>query len=598
MKTKNFELSPEIPKKKKTLSPEAKAKRRQFKAKFNIDKERLNEKDIISIITEIESEINESIDPENFSKKLMSKLDINNNGYVKTNDLIEEIVNRNEALIQDEFYEFFKTINEILKSKSEDIIKKLRRLQSRNWIVNEKKNFIPLIQNIINTIAEKNIYELENQTIDITENEGKKFLLKYSKLEDSNRKEKDFISMRSSSKKYSSSHLNYVPKASNKKRRSTNLTNLISPSIVASMYDQMNKIDKCDFNIFEVDQILGKKTSIYIAIEILNKFPFVENNDVPSDILKNFTSQIVEHYDRVNAIYHNDLHAGDVMQTSYTIFIQGDLKKKMKLKDLDIFALLVGALCHDYKHPGTNNLFQINTKSKYALRYNDTSVLEMYHLAQTFKELQHEDYNIFKNFSPEEYRICRRRMIDGILATDMANHAKVLSTMKTYTESYNIVKGENFEKIFQENDKNKSLVKLFDKQQDMLNMIIHTADISNPGKPDKISGEWTKRVYGEFFIQGDMEKELNLPISTFCDRNTTNVNKAMIGFISFVVGPTIDTLTNLVPEVYDYTEYCRGNLKKHKIGAKNDDRKVEAEKKKKEIMEKKKKNKEENSKKE
>ena len=554
-------------KKKKTLSPEAKAKRRQFKAKFNIDKERLNEKDIISIITEIESEINESIDPENFSKKLMSKLDINNNGYVKTNDLIEEIVNRNEALIQDEFYEFFKIINEILKSKSEDIIKKLRRLQSRNWIVNEKKNFIPLIENIINTIAEKNIYELENQTIDITENEGKKFLLKYSKLEDSNRKEKDFISMRSSSKKYSNSHLNYVPKASNKKRRSTNLTNLISPSIVASMYDQMNKIDKCDFNIFEIDQILGKKTSIYIAIEILNKFPFVENNDVPSDILKNFTSQIVEHYDRVKAIYHNDLHAGDVMQTSYTIFIQGDLKKKMKLKDLDIFALLVGALCHDYKHPGTNNLFQINTKSKYALRYNDTSVLEMYHLAQSFKILQKDEYNIFINFSPEEYRICRRRMIDGILATDMANHQKILSAVKNKIESFNIKKGKNIEKIFEETN----MIKLYENQQCLLNMIIHTSDISNPGKPDKISGEWTKRVYDEFFVQGDMERKLGLEISNFCDRNNTNVNKAMIGFISFVVGPTLDTLTNLIPEVSDYSDYCKSNLRKHKIAAKKDD---------------------------
>ena len=274
------------------------------------------------------------------------------------------------------------------------------------------------------------------------------------------------------------------------------------------------------------------------------------------------------------------------MQTSYTIFNQGNLNVKMKLKQLDIFAMLVAALCHDYKHPGTNNLFHINTQSKYALRYNDTSVLEMYHIAQTFKELQHDDFNIYKNFSPEEYRICRRRMIDGVLATDMANHQKVLSSAKTLTETYNIKKGKNFQNVFNESENDKSIVKLFDKQQNMLNMIIHTADISNPGKPDKVSNEWTKRVYGEFFVQGDMEKKLNIPISNFCDRETTNINKAMIGFISFVVGPTIDTLTNLIPEVYDYTEYCRSNLRKHKIGAKNDDRKAAAEKKKKELKEK------------
>ena len=573
--------SPEATRKSsKLLSPEAKAKRRQFKTKFNIDKDLLSEKDIISIITSIESSKNGKLNVGELSKKLMNKLDKEKKGYVKTNDLIEEMVNRNEELIEDEFFDFFKKINEILQSKSEDIIIKLRKLQEKNWVI-EKQTYVPLIEYIINVVAEQNFYDIENQQIDIVKNEGEKFLLKYSQMEDIKRKESDFISMRKTSSKYASKSPFSPSSSPNKKRRSTNLSSLISPSILASMYDQMSKIDKCDFNIFEVDQLLEKKTVIYIANEILSRFSFVENGNIPSDIFKNFITQIVEHYDRKNAIYHNDLHAGDVMQTTFTIFTQGNLKKKMRLTDLDIFAMLIGALCHDYKHPGTNNLFHINTQSKYAIRYNDTSVLEMYHLAQTFKELQHNELNIFVNFSPEEYRICRRRMIDSILSTDMANHVKVMTTMKTKAESYNIKKGKNFEKIFQESEDN-SLVKLFDTQQNMLNLIIHSADISNPGKPDKISGEWTKRVYDEFFMQGDMEKKLNLPISNFCDRNTTNINKAMIGFISFVVAPTIDTLTNLVPEVYDYSEYCKGNLRKHKIGAKNDDRKAEIEKKKKE----------------
>ena len=485
------------------------------------------------------------------------------------------MVSRNEELIEDEFFDFFKKINEILQSKSEDIIIKLRKLQEKNWVI-EKQTYVPLIEYIINVVAEQNFYDIENQQIDIVKNEGEKFLLKYSQMEDIKRKESDFISMRKTSSKYASKSPFSPSSSPNKKRRSTNLSSLISPSILASMYDQMSKIDKCDFNIFEVDQLLEKKTVIYIANEILSRFSFVENGNIPSDIFKNFLTQIVEHYDRKNAIYHNDLHAGDVMQTSFTIFTQGHLKKKMRLTDLDIFAMLIGALCHDYKHPGTNNLFHINTQSKYAIRYNDTSVLEMYHLAQTFKELQHDDFNIYKNFSPEEYRICRRRMIDGVLATDMANHQKILSAVKNKIESFNIKKGKNIEKIFEENN----MIKLYENQQCLLNMIIHTSDISNPGKPDKISAEWTKRVYDEFFIQGDMEKKLNLTVSNFCDRNTTNVNKAMIGFINFVVGPTIDTLTNLVPEVYDYTEYCRGNLRKHKIGAKNDERKERDKKKK------------------
>jgi hypothetical protein len=46
----------------------------------------------------------------------------------------------------------------------------------------------------------------------------------------------------------------------------------------------------------------------------------------------------------------------------------------------------------------------------------------------------------------------------------------------------------------------------------------------------------------------------------------------MIGFISFVVGPTINCLVNLVPEVIDYKHYCESNLRKHQRGAKQDDK--------------------------
>lgn len=205
--------------------------------------------------------------------------------------------------------------------------------------------------------------------------------------------------------------------------------------------------------------------------------------------------------------------------------------------------------------------------------YIDISVLENYHISQTFKVLSKNEFNIFKNFTPEEYRICRRRIIEGIIATDMANHQKVLTATKTKTELYNIVNGKNFEQLVTDEETSNNLVKLFDTQQCILNMILHTADISNPGKPSNISEQWTKKVYGEFFMQGDLEKQKGLPISNFCDRNTINVNKAMVGFITFVVAPTIDALVNIIPEVSDYSHYCKSNLRKHQLGAKKDERK-------------------------
>ncbi len=53
--------------------------------------------------------------------------------------------------------------------------------------------------------------------------------------------------------------------------------------------------------------------------------------------------------------YHNFTHAFDVAQTVYCYITQGKLQEM--LLDLDIFVLLVSALCHDLDHMGVNNAF-------------------------------------------------------------------------------------------------------------------------------------------------------------------------------------------------------------------------------------------------
>ena len=262
------------------------------------------------------------------------------------------------------------------------------------------------------------------------------------------------------------------------------------------------------------------------------------------------------------------------MQTIFTMFIKGKLQSKMLLSKLDTFVFLIAALCHDFKHTGQNNVFHINSKSKIAVRYNDFSVLENYHVAQTFKVLNRNECNIFKALSPEEFRICRKRMIRSILSTDMANHQTVLSNIKAKIATFNIIKGNNFELIFKTEENQNNLNTLFNTQQSILNMFMHSADISNSAKPDKISENWTKRVYDEFFVQGDLEKKLGLPVSNFCDRETTNINKAMIGFIDFVVLPTFELLSTLIYETSEYRDHCKANLKKYLNNVKKEERKA------------------------
>ena len=42
----------------------------------------------------------------------------------------------------------------------------------------------------------------------------------------------------------------------------------------------------------------------------------------------------------------------------------------VQLNDIDVFATLIAAMCHDYKHTGFTNNFEINSMSPIALTYN------------------------------------------------------------------------------------------------------------------------------------------------------------------------------------------------------------------------------------
>ena len=537
---------------------------------------------------------------ENFEKKYNNKQDISNKinleYFIKSlKNLFKKNLNE-ESYSKNNFISYVKQKNlfkphrdSIINTNCENILKVLQDIHDEAIAQNDMKSLLD-IKWIINTLNEENIYEIDtlivlNEKNNLNSNNENKnginYLIQYSKIEDIKNKTIDFKKVRSNTrtKTYSKKEtLNLIRQKSYKRTDSKEeKKEKLPPEISAKMLTIMTNIDTTDFDIFSLDELTEKKGSYIVGLEILNRIDLCKTGIIDINTLKNFLQIVVDSYSRENAIYHNDLHAADVMQTTYTMIVRGELVKKMKLEDLDKFAILVGAICHDLKHTGQNNMFHINSKSKIAIRYNDISVLENYHIANTFKILKNEKYNILKNFKPEEFRILRRRIIDGILATDMANHQKVIGEIKKKVDSYSITNGINFTNIFAVETS-----KLFDVQQSMLNMCLHTADISNPAKPEEISNKWTYRVYEEFFRQGELEKKLGLSVSLLCDRDTTNVNKAMIGFINFIVLPTIDLLVNCIPEVVQYSINIRNILKKHEKGYKEDMEKEEKEKKEKE----------------
>ena len=98
----------------------------------------------------------------------------------------------------------------------------------------------------------------------------------------------------------------------------------------------------------------------------------------------------------------------------------------MKLSDLDVAALLLSAIVHDFRHPGVTNGFLINSNNDLAIAYNDKSVLESYHISEAYKLiLKNEKCNLFKDLTLNERILMRKRMVGCVTATDKIGRAHV-----------------------------------------------------------------------------------------------------------------------------------------------------------------------------
>ena len=107
---------------------QAKSKKRKFIEKFNIQKELLNRDDIKSILNELNPGTEENIQKQ--SDIIFEKLDVNNLGFVKTDDLINSLISDYENKDADEeLVDFYKKLNKKKKKKSEEILYKLKKLQ-------------------------------------------------------------------------------------------------------------------------------------------------------------------------------------------------------------------------------------------------------------------------------------------------------------------------------------------------------------------------------------------------------------------------------------------------------------------------------------
>ena len=465
----------------------------------------------------------------------------------KTNDTINNTINengisnsKNERIISNlpkrsNNRVNFKQNNKLRKDNNASSIK--NNLFNKSRISSKKYN---------NTIYYTKYREKENRTINkITNNKSTSKRIKYNNQfnkEDPKKSLNKSFSVKDTKNS-----------EENKKASSPNISIV---NFLKENPDILLNIETTNFDIINLDNKIGKENTLsLIGYYIFNRFGFYDI--INYNKFEKWCKKISEGYIRTNP-YHTDLHAADITHTCLIYFKIGKVNEICKLSKSSKCSLFLSCICHDYKHPGLNNNYLKETKNFLALTYNDNSILENMHISEAFKLINYsEEYNIFDKLENNTYKQLRKEMISCVLATDMSFHNYYVDFMN---EQINKIKaqnnGNNINEI-NDKEKEKDNNKCY---QNYMNLLIHSADISNPTKPFEIYWKWAKMVVNEFYDQGDKEKELGMVCS--CDRNKTTIYQSQLGFINFIEMPFYSLFGDLFKKLKFYYDTLMENKNK------------------------------------
>jgi len=315
-------------------------------------------------------------------------------------------------------------------------------------------------------------------------------------------------------------------------------------------YDLFNSWNLCSLDIEAPKQ---NSISAWMIMNNPGSCAFTETN-VEMKKIRGFIDIIAKDY--LPNPYHNFSHAVDV---THAVFQYMNLMRARVLFSMpEQFSMLVAALSHDVGHPGVNNGFLTEVQDEIAIRYNDRSPLENMHCCKLFEITTREGAEVFVGVPQDQYKDVRKLIIEVILHTDIVQHPAMVKELELLYEMnariFEAKEGDMFSEqeveLLSSNEHKKLIGKL----------LLHAADISNPVMPWAIAKAWAHNVLNEYFLQGDKEKELGIPVQMLNDRDKVNMPHSQIGFIEFIIAPLIVAEVKIIPAWRDSALYLEENV--------------------------------------
>uniref|UniRef100_A0A671WXR6 Phosphodiesterase n=1 Tax=Sparus aurata TaxID=8175 RepID=A0A671WXR6_SPAAU len=262
---------------------------------------------------------------------------------------------------------------------------------------------------------------------------------------------------------------------------------------------------------------------IKAGIRMFFELGVVEKFKVPAEALTRWMYTVRKGYRSIT--YHNWRHGFNVGHTMFCLLQTGKLRKYYS--DLDAFAMVAAAFCHDIDHRGTNNLYQ--TKSMHPLaKLHGSSIMERHHLEFSKTLMGEESLNIFCNLQKRQFEHVQHLFDVCIIATDLALYFKKRTMFQNIVNATEPMTDEKEAIGYISNNPTRKEI--------VMAMMMTGCDLSAITKPWEVQSKVALMVAAEFWEQGDLERTVldQQPIPMM-DRNCAEqLPKMQCGFIDFV----------------------------------------------------------------
>jgi cGMP-dependent 3',5'-cyclic phosphodiesterase len=311
------------------------------------------------------------------------------------------------------------------------------------------------------------------------------------------------------------------------------INNCLNRASLDAVIKNFENFESFDFCPRDVDD----HSSIYLCMKMFLSLNFVSEFKIPEDKLARFLMLVQKGYR--NMPYHNWHHAFSVTHFSYACMKNLRLIERGIITKLQGLSLLISCLCHDLDHRGFNNSYMTQTGSMLARLYSsEGSINERHHLSQAICILNDPGSKILDSLSTEQFMESIDYLRELILATDLANHFRILNDLKKLTSN-----------------------NLHENQRLLLSLIITCCDLNDQIKAWSTVYRVAELVYSEFFTQGDLERQMGMSPNLMFDRKKANVPALQIEFLDKVIKPTYEIFVHIFPETSQFLDTINENRK-------------------------------------